>query len=227
MTPEVAPQNQSTDEYRLLLAELFHRLNQPLTTLNCCLELSLKKTRASAKWRRDMRIALQQADNITQLMASLRELVSSGHTSDQFHKSALDLCLKETIEHLLPLAESAGDTTSSEIGKWLGGPAYLMTSFRRVQPGESGGVSVGGVIAGLVASAFLVALGFYLGLCGPRPLLGAVIALAAAEAGNLVDSILAATIEQRGLVSNEIVNFAGTAFAGAMALVTALSIRLG
>jgi K+-sensing histidine kinase KdpD len=108
MTPEVVPQNESSEEYGQLLVELFHRLNQPLTTLTCCLELSLKQTRASAKCRRDMRIALQQAHNITRLMASLRELVGSGHTSDQFHKSALDLCLKETIEHLLPLAESAG-----------------------------------------------------------------------------------------------------------------------
>lgn len=108
MTPEVMPQNESSDEYGQLLAELFHRLNQPLTTLSCCLELSLKQTRASAKFRRDMRIALQEADKITRLTAYLRELVGSGHARDQFHKSALDVCLKETIEHLLPLAESAG-----------------------------------------------------------------------------------------------------------------------
>lgn len=127
---------------------------------------------------------------------------------------------------LAALAEAAGDTTSSEIGKWLGGQAYLITTFRRVKPGEGGGVSVGGSVAGLMASVLLVVLGYTLGLCGPRPVTGAVVALAAAEAGNLFDSVLAATIEQSGLVTNEVVNFAGTAFAGALALLLALSLRL-
>lgn len=130
------------------------------------------------------------------------------------------------IALLAALAEAAGDTTASEIGKWLGGRAYLITDFRRVAPGEGGGVSLGGIVAGLVASALLVALGFALGLCGPRPITGAVVALAAAEAGNLFDSVLAGTIEQQGLVTNGIVNFAGTSFAGALALVLALSLRL-
>jgi len=126
---------------------------------------------------------------------------------------------------LAALAEAAGDTTSSEIGKWLGGRAYLITTLRRVAPGEGGGVSVSGLVAGLIASAFLVALGYALGLCGPRPVVGAILALAAAADGNLFDSVLAATVERRGLVTNEIVNFAGTAFAGALALLLALSLR--
>jgi uncharacterized membrane protein len=47
-------------------------------------------------------------------------------------------------------------------------------------------------------------------------------ALAAAVAGNLFDSVLGATLERRGLVTNGIVNFAGTSFAGALALAFAL-----
>jgi uncharacterized membrane protein len=67
----------------------------------------------------------------------------------------------------------------------------------------------------------VVALAFSMGLCGKG---GAAIALAAAVAGNLLDSALGATLERRGLVTNGIVNFAGTSFAGALALCIALRI---
>jgi uncharacterized membrane protein len=43
-------------------------------------------------------------------------------------------------------------------------------------------------------------------------------------AGNLLDSVLGATIERRGLVTNGVVNFVGTSFAGGLAL--ALAFRL-
>jgi len=118
-------------------------------------------------------------------------------------------------------AEAAGDTVSSEIGQWLSDRAYLITTFKPVPAGENGGISIGGSLAGAMASTLIVALAFGLGLCGKG---GAAIALTAAVAGNLLDSVLGATIERRGLVTNGIVNFAGTSFAGALALAIALHI---
>lgn len=116
-------------------------------------------------------------------------------------------------------AEAAGDTVSSEIGQWLSSRAYLITTFRPVPAGENGGVSVGGTAAGVVASAVIVSLGLALGLCGMG---SAALALGAAVAGNLLDSVLGATLERQGLVTNGIVNFAGTSFAGGVTLVAAL-----
>ena len=116
--------------------------------------------------------------------------------------------------------EAAGDTVSSEIGRWLSSRAYLITSFRPVLAGENGGVSLPGTVAGLIASAVIAALGLMLGLTGAG---GAGIAFGAAIAGNLFDSVLGATLERRGLVTNGIVNFAGTALAGGLAL--ALTLR--
>jgi uncharacterized protein (TIGR00297 family) len=113
------------------------------------------------------------------------------------------------------LAEAAGDTVSSEIGQWLSPRAYLITGLRPVPAGENGGVSWGGTLAGLAASAIVVGLGYGLGLCSRG---GAALALGAAVSGNLLDSLLGATFERRGLVTNGIVNFAGTSFAGALAL---------
>ncbi len=119
-------------------------------------------------------------------------------------------------------AEAAGDTVSSEIGKWISDRAYLITTFQRVPAGEDGGVSIGGSVAGALASALIVALAFALGLCGRA---GIVITLAAAVAGNFLDSLLGATLERRGMVTNGIVNFAGTSFAGGLAL--AIALRMG
>jgi uncharacterized protein (TIGR00297 family) len=113
------------------------------------------------------------------------------------------------------LAEAAGDTVSSEIGQWLSSRAYLITNLRPVSFGENGGVSWGGTLAGLAASGIVVGLAYGLGLCSRG---GAVLALGAAVGGNLLDSLLGATLERRGLVTNGIVNFAGTSFAGALAL---------
>ena len=79
---------------------------------------------------------------------------------------------------------------------------------------------------GFAASAIIMGLGLGLGLCGPYRFAGPAIALGAALAGNLFDSFLGATIQRRRLVTNGIVNFAGTSVAGALALGLALSLGL-
>ena len=117
-------------------------------------------------------------------------------------------------------AEAAGDTVSSEIGQWLSPQAYLITSFRKVTAGENGGVSWTGSLAGIAASTVIATLGWVLGLTGAG---GAAVALVAAVVGNLFDSVLGATLERRGLVTNGIVNFTATALSGALAL--ALTLR--
>ena len=121
------------------------------------------------------------------------------------------------------LAEAAGDTISSEIGQWLSGRAYMITTLKPVPAGQDGGISVVGTLAGMSASVLVVAVGYGLGLCGLET---AVVALVAAGAGNLFDSYLGATIERRGLVNNGIVNFAGTSFAGGLALGLLLTLHL-
>jgi uncharacterized protein (TIGR00297 family) len=115
-------------------------------------------------------------------------------------------------------AEAAGDTISSEIGQWLSSRVYLITTFQPVPAGQDGGISVFGTVAGAAASALVAGTALALGLCNRR---GAMLAFGAAVAGNLFDSVLGATLERRGLVTNSIVNFAGTSFAGALALVLA------
>lgn len=117
------------------------------------------------------------------------------------------------------LAEAAGDTAASEIGKWLGGRTWLIITLKPVKAGEDGGISIAGSAAGLAASALIVLLGWALGLFGGW---NALVVFAAAVAGNLADSVMGAALERRELVTNSVVNFMGTLLAGAVALAAAL-----
>lgn len=117
------------------------------------------------------------------------------------------------------LAEAAGDTVASEIGKWASTRAYLITTFRPVPAGEDGGISLVGTAAGFSASIVVVCVGYALGLCAGWGVLAAVLA---AFAGNIADSILGALLERRGLATNGAINFIGTSLAGALTLAWAL-----
>ncbi|HWB33139.1 MAG TPA: DUF92 domain-containing protein [Acidobacteriaceae bacterium] len=125
------------------------------------------------------------------------------------HFHALEL---PYIAAIAALAEATADTLSSEIGQGLAGPAFLVTSLRRVPPGTDGAVSLTGTIAGLAGAALVVLIGLPRPFWGLTPLLFAAIFLAA-TAGLFFDSLLGATLERRGWIGNDLVNFSSTAFA--------------
>ncbi len=117
------------------------------------------------------------------------------------------------------LAGAAGDTVASEVGQWLSSRAYLITTWRLAPAGVDGAVSLPGSLAGVAASAAIAYLAYALGICHGG---GAWGVFAAGIAGNLMDSLLGATLQRRGLITNGVVNFASSAFAGALALAFAL-----
>jgi hypothetical protein len=63
-----------------MLADLLHELSQPVTTLCCCLEISLQKARGVGS-RHDLAIALHQAEAIAKLTHRIRALVEEGEQS--------------------------------------------------------------------------------------------------------------------------------------------------
>ena len=101
MTPGAATNNKHARSHQReqLVAELFHELNQPLTTLHCALELSLKKVRSS-KSRRDLEMALQQAKNIAKLISQLHEVLDGANATGQHQGNGQ----KDFQEPPLPLA---------------------------------------------------------------------------------------------------------------------------
>jgi uncharacterized protein (TIGR00297 family) len=113
-------------------------------------------------------------------------------------------------------AEATADTVSSEVGQAFGGTPFLVTTLRRVPPGTDGAISLRGTAAGIAAAAVVSILGTWaLGLMPEQ----ALIAFLAGIAGLFFDSLLGATIERKGWLGNDLVNFTSTLFAAAMALV--------
>ena len=116
------------------------------------------------------------------------------------------------------LVAGASDTVASEIGKAWGQRTYLFPTFARVRPGTSGAVSLEGTAAGLLAAIGLASLGRALGLVDGH---GVWFAAAGATIGAFVESSLGATLENRGILNNDMLNFINTAVAAAAAVALA------
>jgi uncharacterized protein (TIGR00297 family) len=113
------------------------------------------------------------------------------------------------------LAEAAADTASSEIGQVLGGRPRMITSLEAVDPGRDGAITLAGSLVGVVAAAIVA----YAGMCafGGGWILFEV-SCTGAVFGLFFDSLLGATLEERGLLNNDAVNFLSTAGAAGFAL---------
>jgi len=109
------------------------------------------------------------------------------------------------------LAEATADTVSSEMGQAVGGRTVLITTGGLVAPGTDGGMSVAGTVCGALAAAVVV---------GVSPLgrdwRMAIGVWGAACAGLVFDSVLGATVERKGWIGNDWVNFASTVMAAGM-----------
>ncbi len=116
---------------------------------------------------------------------------------------------------LAALAEAAADTVSSEIGQVLGGRPRMITTLRSVDPGTDGGISLAGTLAGAVAAGVVAGIGTW-ALRGSFALFW--ISCASGVFGLLFDSLLGATLERRGWLNNDGVNFVSTGSAAVFAL---------
>jgi len=119
------------------------------------------------------------------------------------------------VASVAALAEAAADTTQSEIGQISSRRAWLITGFREVPPGTNGGVTLSGTLAGMVAVLLVVFTARAIDVITPGQLW---ITALAGFLGTIVDSLIGATIERRGWVNNDSVNFVSTAAAGLLAL---------
>jgi|HubBroStandDraft_4_1064222.scaffolds.fasta_scaffold03957_1 uncharacterized protein (TIGR00297 family) len=122
------------------------------------------------------------------------------------------------VATLAALAEAATDTVASEIGQYRGLHARMITTGQKVPPGTDGGVTIEGSVAGLAAGFVIATIGSVGWMISPAQIW---IPLAAGFAGMLIDSVIGATLQRRGWISNQGVNFVATLAAATLAYVIA------
>ncbi|HEU5412238.1 MAG TPA: DUF92 domain-containing protein [Candidatus Angelobacter sp.] len=115
---------------------------------------------------------------------------------------------------LAALAEAAADTSSSEIGMAFSGRTLLLTTWKPVEPGVDGGVSLKGTLAAILAASVIATAAVSMQLV---PIHQGLLVVLAGILGSLVDSLFGALMERRGLLSNDLVNLLSTAAAVGLA----------
>ena len=190
-----------------------------------CLVLLFLVTHATTRYRRRQKESLglgseKHGRNAAQVIANLGvaavvalQYYRTFRTPPHLQIGALAFTTLQ-VPMLSALAEATADTVSSEIGQAHGAKPFLLLNFRRVAPGTDGAISLIGTAAGVV-SAVAIAV-------AARPALGIhwramARVVIAATAGLFFDSLLGATIERRGWIGNDVVNFASTLFAAVLA----------
>jgi uncharacterized protein (TIGR00297 family) len=132
-----------------------------------------------------------------------------------------------TLRHALivgfvsSLGAAFSDTLSHELGMVFGSKPRLITTLQRARPGENGAISSMGSAIGLFSAVGIALIAARVALITFRDV--PLVALAA-YVGNLVDSVLGATLEKKAWVGNELVNFGCTLAAATLSIIIALEL---
>ncbi|MFZ1010374.1 MAG: hypothetical protein WAN65_26280 [Candidatus Sulfotelmatobacter sp.] len=100
------------------LAQLLHALNQPLTGLQCSMEVALVGTRTPEQYRQGLRDGLELTERMRALVEAIREVADGlDENKHQNPNEMTDLAaiLRETVNDLRPVAESKAICTEIEL----------------------------------------------------------------------------------------------------------------
>jgi len=137
-----------------------------------------------------------------------------------YHGFYPQLCLILPFAYLGAVATATGDTLASEIGVTAKSKPVMITTLKPVDPGIDGGISLLGELACISGSLIIGILGLVLGVIGTDVyspvyyIVWIMIVVLGGVLGTNFDSLLGATLQQKGILSNNGVNFIST-FVGA------------
>jgi uncharacterized protein (TIGR00297 family) len=176
----------------------------------------------ASSWKKEQKSVLKLAQE-NDGKRSIRNVLSNGGVA----------CILSFIAFLLPdyhttfftmaigsFAVACSDTLSSEIGNIYGRKYFNIISWKSASRGVDGVVSMEGLLVGIFGSAVIAAL----------PMLFHIdwklfaIVTASGFLGNIMDSILGATLQRIGLLNNHGVNFWATASGASISLAATIFI---
>lgn len=109
--------------------------------------------------------------------------------------------------YLGSVATACGDTLASEVGQTYKGEPRMITTFKKAKPGTDGAVSILGEEAAFFGSSIIALLAFIL---IPIDLSLVFVVTAGGFIGTNIDSLLGATLQQKGYLTNNGVNLVAT-----------------
>ncbi len=136
--------------------------------------------------------------------------------------SMVALLLNSPIGFFGAIAAALADTLSSEIGILSKKKPVMITTLKPVEPGVDGAVSSLGLVASIVGGLLISIAGLLFGLGIQQ----AAIVLMAGFFGSIMDSIFGATLQRKGWVDNNEVNFLGSSCGALFAAFVAASLGL-
>jgi len=113
-------------------------------------------------------------------------------------------------------AAKLADTFGSEIGKRFGKDTYLITSFKKVERGTEGGVSLEGTLASILGSIFMTFIMLCLSIISTKSQF--IIVAVSGFLATLSESIIGAKFQNKYKLSNEMVNAIQTSIASVFAI---------
>jgi len=126
-----------------------------------------------------------------------------------------------TVLFLTALSSAAADTIASELGS-LSDKVYLITTFKKVRAGINGGMSAVGTAAALTAAIYISLVGWLVlwptGQLASFPPIYILIPIILGFSGCHIDSLLGATLENRGVLNKDRVNILSIGAATLLAL---------
>jgi uncharacterized protein (TIGR00297 family) len=120
------------------------------------------------------------------------------------------------------VATAAADTLASEIGV-TGGVPYMITTLKKVPIGTNGGVTVTGEAVALIGGLVVSLVAFFLGVITPSMV---VVCTLAGFVGTNIDSLVGATLENRGFLGNAGTNLLATLSGGVFAVALFLFLKV-
>ncbi|MDC2976893.1 TIGR00297 family protein [Prochlorococcus sp. AH-736-E02] len=113
-------------------------------------------------------------------------------------------------------AAKLADTFGSEIGKRFGKDTYLITTFKKVERGTEGAISLEGTLASVLGSIFMAFTMLHLSLISTKSHF--IIVAVSGFLATLFESIIGARFQNKYKLSNEIVNAIQTSIASVLAI---------